>query len=185
MILITNKTYSCNGITIHLEKDKSIQLKYLRLSKFVWLQIYPSFYCNQRQIPVSITKFKSHRFKCKTKFIFVIKKSSDKFGVESTYGVSKSNGNILQSMDVKNNFESIEPQWPLDSALSKLICSNFSSVCRTSETSRTRDVCDVKICTRQISRWPLYWGQMEVKVMWHVWAHPVVILTKISHDQSM
>ncbi len=28
-------------------------------------------------------------------------------------------------------------------------------------------------------------GQTEVKVMWHVWAYPVVILTKISHDWSM
>ena len=26
-------------------------------------------------------------------------------------------------------------------------------------------------------------GQAEVKVMWHVWAHPMVILTKISHDR--
>ncbi len=38
-----------------------------------------------------------------------------------------------------------------------------------------------KICTRQIE----VKGQMEVKVMWHVWAYPVVILTKISHDRSM
>ena len=28
-------------------------------------------------------------------------------------------------------------------------------------------------------------GQMEVKGMWHVWAQPVVILTKISNNQSM
>ena len=28
-------------------------------------------------------------------------------------------------------------------------------------------------------------GQMEVKVTWRVWTHPVVILTKISHDKSM
>ena len=28
-------------------------------------------------------------------------------------------------------------------------------------------------------------GQTEVKVMWHVWTHLVVILTKISHDLSM
>ncbi len=28
-------------------------------------------------------------------------------------------------------------------------------------------------------------GQTEVKDMWHLWAYPVVILTKISHDRSM
>ena len=28
-------------------------------------------------------------------------------------------------------------------------------------------------------------GQMEVKVTWHVFANPVVILTKITHKRSM
>ena len=44
-----------------------------------------------------------------------------------------------------------------------------------------------KFCIRQIFLDPYIEvkGQTGVKVMWHVWTHPVVILTKISHDQSM
>ncbi len=53
------------------------------------------------------------------------------------------------------------------------------------KTSRTWIFVMRKICTHWIFVLILYQGQTEVKVTWHVWAHPVVILTKISHDWSM
>ena len=46
-----------------------------------------------------------------------------------------------------------------------------------------------KICPPNFALTPTMYievkGQTEVKVTWHVWARPVVILIKISHDQSM
>ena len=56
------------------------------------------------------------------------------------------------------------------------------------KTSKSQIFMMRKICARRIQRWPVIItikGQMEVKVMWHVWAQPVVILTKISYDRSM
>ncbi len=77
--------------------------------------------------------------------------------------------------------------WPVAAHLVRWDDSNDFLITNNIITSRTRILTMHKICTRWILSDPYIEvkGQMMIKLMWHVWSYPVVILTKTSKDRSM